>query len=253
MKIRLILSLFSLLISPFSLFAQGIKDAPTINESLGLGQRFVKELAVPFTTDAKYILGGALISAGMVYINKGRRTYNKRETFDDAKPFGDYGYVGDILGWGFLNGIYTIGHFINGVYGEDEASLKASEHMFKASLYTLMVTASLKTVIQERRPGYPEDRSSFPSGHSSMSFAFASVVAARHGWAYGSLAYGVASYISISRINDDWHYLHDVLTGMGIGAAYGWGLMYAYESGLPFQFTIIPLPKGGNVSLSYQF
>lgn len=218
-----------------------------------LGDRFLKEFSVPITTDAKYILGGALISAGMVYTNKVKRSYDKRESFDDARPFGDYGYIGDILGWGFLNGVYTIGHFINGKYYQDEQSLKASEHMFKASFYTLLVTASLKTVIQERRPGYPEDRSSFPSGHSSMSFAFASVVASRHGWAYGSLSYGVATYISVSRINDDWHYLHDVLVGMGIGAAYGWGLKYAFDEGLPFQMAIIPLPGGGNFSFTYNF
>lgn len=230
----------------FASFAQESRD-------IGFGERVLKEFSVPVTTDAKYILGGALISAGMVYVNKGRRRYDKRETFEDARPFGKYGYVGDIIGWGFLNGIYTVGHFINGTYGESEESLKASEHMFKASFYTLVVTASLKTVIKEKRPGYPEDRSSFPSGHSSMSFAFASVVAARHGWGYGSLAYGVATYISVSRINDDWHYLHDVLTGMGIGAAYGWGLKYAFDEGLPFQLAMVPLPGGGHFSLSYDF
>lgn len=222
-------------------------------DELSFGEHFLKEFAVPFTTDAKYILGGALVSAGMVYLNKGRRSYDKRETFQEAKVFGDYGYIGDIMGWGFLNGLYTVGHFIRGYYWDDEESLKASEHMFKASFYTLMVTASIKTVVNEKRPGYPEDRTSFPSGHSSMSFAFASVVAARHGWVYGSLAYGAASYISISRINDDWHYLHDVLVGMGIGAAYGWGLKYAYDEGLPFQFAIIPMPKGGNFSVTYSF
>lgn len=243
---KLLLKAFLILTFSLSSIAQETKD-------LGLGERFLKEFSSPVTTDAKYILGGAALSAGMVYLNKGRRRYDKRETFDDAKPFGDYGFVGDIMGWGFLNGIYTIGHFINGTYGESEESLRASEHMFKASFYTLVVTASLKTVIQEKRPGYPEDRSSFPSGHSSMSFAFASVVAARHGWAYGSLAYGAATYISVSRINDDWHYLHDVLMGMGIGASYGWGLQYAYDEGLPFQFALIPLPGGGNFSISYEF
>lgn len=215
--------------------------------------RFVEEFSSPVTTDAKYILGGALISAGMVYVNKGHRTYDKRESFEDAKPFGKYGHIGDVLGWGFLNGLYTVGHFLYGHYGQSEKNLKASEHMLKASIYTLLVTASLKTVIKERRPGYPEDRSSFPSGHSSMSFAFASVVAAQNGWGYGSLAYGLATYISVSRINDDWHYLHDVLTGMGIGAAYGWGLKYAFDEGLPFQFAIVPLPGGGNFSLAYDF
>ena len=221
--------------------------------SMGWGSRFLKEFSTPLTTNARYILGGSVIAGGMVYANKGRRRYNKRETFDDAKPFGDYGFVGDVMGWGYLNGLYTLGHFLYGYYGESEASLKSAEHMFKASLYTLMVTASLKTVIHERRPGYPEDRTSFPSGHSSMSFAFASVVAARHGWFYGSLAYGAATYISVSRINDDWHYLHDVLIGMGIGASYGWGLHYAFKEGLPFQIAAIPLHRGAMANVSFEY
>jgi membrane-associated phospholipid phosphatase len=86
-----------------------------------------------------------------------------------------------------------------------------------------------------------------------MSFAFASVVAAQNGWAYGSLAYGVATYISVSRINDDWHYLHDVLIGMGIGASYGWGLKYAYDEGLPFQLAMLPMPGGGRFSFTYSY
>lgn len=234
--------------------ALGQEQAPQKEvESMGWGSRFLTEFSTPLTTNARYIFGGSVIAAGMVYANKGRRRYNKRETFEDAKPFGQYGFIGDIMGWGFLNGIYTVGHFLYGHYGKEEESLRSAEHMFKASLYTLMVTASLKTVIHEKRPGYPEDRSSFPSGHSSMSFAFASVVAARHGWAYGSLAYGVATYISVSRINDDWHYLHDVLIGMGIGASYGWGLHYAFKEGLPFQLAMIPLHRGGmaNVTVNW--
>jgi membrane-associated phospholipid phosphatase len=221
--------------------------------SMGWGKRFLTEFATPLTTNARYILGGSLVSAGMVYTNKSRRRYNKRETFDDAKPLGDYGFIGEVVGWGFLNGIYTVGQFLYGYYGESEENLRASEHMFKASFYTLLVTSSLKTVINERRPGYPEDRSSFPSGHSAMSFAFASVVAAQNGWAYGSLAYGVATYISVSRINDDWHYLHDVLIGMGIGASYGWGLKYAYDEGLPFQLAMLPMPGGGRFSFTYSY
>ncbi len=241
---KIVISFFLVISLP--VFCSQTKD-------FSFGERFLKEFSTPVTTDAKYILGGAILSAGMVYINKGRRVYDRRETFEDARPLGKYGGIGDVLGWGFLNGIYTLSFLADGLYSKDSKSLEASEHMFKASFYTLVVTASLKTVVNERRPGYPEDRSSFPSGHASMSFAFASVVASRHGWAYGSLAYGVASYISVSRINDDWHYLHDVLTGMGIGAAYGWGLSYAYAEGLPFQFALVPMKKGMTASFTYNF
>jgi len=243
----------------FSLIMTSMADEAVVDQrqnkdkELSFGSQFLKELAVPFTTNARYIFGGAVASAGMVYLNKGRRRYNKRETFADAKPLGDYGVIGELVGWGYLNALYTLGHFSYGYFAENEESLRASEHMFKASFYTLLMTTTLKTFVQERRPGYPEDRTSFPSGHSAFSFAFASVVAARHGWAYGSLAYGAATYISVSRINDDWHYLHDVLFGMGIGAAYGWGLKYAFDEGLPYQISVLPMSGGGAATVSWDY
>ncbi|GAB4011991.1 MAG: hypothetical protein Fur0010_07320 [Bdellovibrio sp.] len=236
----------------FSLYASEATDTNEQRESFWsqLGQ----ELASPVTTKANLILAGSLVAGGMVYLSQGRRAYDKRESFKDARPLGNYGFIGETIGWGYLNALYFIGHMSYGLYNANEVSIEASEHMFKASLYTLMATGALKTIIKEKRPGYPEDRASFPSGHSSMSFAFASVVASRHGWAYGSMAYGVATYISISRINDDWHYLHDILIGMGIGASYGWGLHYAYANGLPYQFTLMPLPKMGlGVLVSFDY
>lgn len=251
-KITSLLLSFCLIISPMANEAER-EQSKSREKELSLGSQFLQELAVPFTTNARYIFGGAVASAGMVYVNKGRRRYDKRETFDDAKPLGEFGFVGELVGWGYLNALYTIGHFSYGYFAENKESLRASEHMFKASFYTLIMTATLKTFIHEKRPGYPEDRESFPSGHSSFSFAFASVVASRHGWAYGSIAYGAATYISVSRINDDWHYLHDVLFGMGIGAAYGWGLKYAFDEGLPYQIGLLPMIGGGAATVSWDY
>ncbi len=248
----LVLSLFSLCATAQEEETKGQTPSGE-REETSFPSRLLSEFAAPVTTKAKYILGGSLIAAGMVYINKGRRTYNKRESFKSARPFGELGPIGEVLGWGFLNGIYTVGQFYYGHSHNDQESLRASEHMFKASLYTVLSTITLKSFINERRPGYPEDTASFPSGHSSMSFAFASVVASRHGWFYGSLAYGAATFISVSRINDDWHYLHDVIVGMGIGAAYGWSLKYLYDEELPYQIGLIPAKNGGAIQIGMSF
>lgn len=211
------------------------------------------DLSSPFTTDAKYITLGGLSAATIVYFNKSTRTYRKRESFKDAQPFGDYGFIGETVGWGFLNVIYTVSAYTYGKYYNDIESLKAAEHMAKASFYSLGVTMTLKKLINEKRPGYPDDPDSFPSGHSSASFAFASVVAARHGWYWGGLAYTTAAFVSLSRINDDFHYLHDVLFGMTIGASYGWGLYHQYENGSPYFLTVLPTPKGVGATFAMEF
>jgi len=247
MRIR-ILILLQLICSP--VFAGDLIKSPDLNTTEGPSHNYLdqigREMTVPLWTNANRILGGSLLAAGMVYSNKGRRRYDKQETFKQAKPLGEFGYIGETVGWGYLNGLYMLAHGYNGFFQNDLNSRLATEHMFKASTYTLIMVSALKLVIKEKRPGYPEDKGSFPSGHAAMSFAFASVVASRHGWAYGSASYLAALYISVSRINDDWHYLHDVLVGMGIGASYGWGLSYAFDNKeIPYQFALLPLPKGG--------
>lgn len=207
----------------------------------------------PVTTDAKYITLGGLVTTAMVFANKDFRTYRKRESFDDARPFGSYGFVGEYLGYGILNATYVATTYYLGSKYNDEEYLKASEHMAKATFYSTAMTTVLKYSISERRPGYPDDDNSFPSGHSSASFAFASVIAARHGWYWGGLAYGTASFVALSRINDDFHYLHDVLFGMTIGAAYGWGIYYNYQSGAPYFLTAVPLIDGAGVTFAMEF
>lgn len=207
----------------------------------------------PVTTDAKYITYGGLAASLSVYLNKDSRQYRKRESYDEAKPFKDYGFIGDLLGFGVLNTLYGVSTLGYGYAKDSKESYEAFEHMTKASLYSLGLTMVLKKSINEKRPGYPDDPDSFPSGHSSGSFAFASVVAARHGWAWGAPAYLTALFISFSRINDDFHYLHDVLFGMTIGAAYGWGLHYNYEKGKPYYFVPQLLNDGGKLSVVWNY
>jgi membrane-associated phospholipid phosphatase len=84
----------------------------------------------------------------------------------------------------------------------------------------------IKVSVRERRPDDTNDRSSFPSGHSATVFAFASVVAMDHGWQWGIPAYTLAAFVGYSRINDNRHYLHDVVAGATLGIGYGLGVGY---------------------------
>lgn len=214
---------------------------------------WVDDLSSPINTNAKYIVYGGLAATTSVYFNRDLSRYKKRQSYDEAKPFGDYGFVGDLLGFGVLNSLYLIGNYSHGYFYKSESSYNNFDHMLKASAYTLGLTMILKKSISERRPGYPDDPDSFPSGHSSASFAFASVVAARHGWYYGAPAYLTALFVSFSRINDDFHYLHDVLFGATMGAAYGWGLYYNYESGRNYQFVPQYIDDGAKLSVVWNY
>jgi membrane-associated phospholipid phosphatase len=76
-------------------------------------------------------------------------------------------------------------------------------------------TLALKYSINETRPN--GGHLSFPSGHTSLSFASAEFVHRRYGWSYGAPAYVLATFVAYSRVEASEHYVHDVIAGAGIG------------------------------------
>lgn len=241
----LLKSLIFLLFSLNFVFAEDLKT--DFSREIG------SDLISPFTTPAIWIVAGGTAATLMTYTTRKNIKYRKRESFTEAKPLGNLGFVGDYVGYGILNVAYASYFYWQGKKDHDPKSMRAFEHMFCATTYSFLVTQAIKYSVYEKRPGYPDDHHSFPSGHSSASFAFASVVAAQHGWVWGGLAHGLASFIAISRSNDDFHYLHDITAGITIGAAYAWGIHYNLENGNPYWFSLIPVKKGAGFTAGIDF
>ncbi|MEQ7874715.1 phosphatase PAP2 family protein [Sphingomonas sp. ASV193] len=82
-------------------------------------------------------------------------------------------------------------------------------------------TELLKYSIPERRPDGSDDHS-FPSGHTSVSFAAAATLEKRYGWQVGIPAHLVAAFVGVARVEARKHYWHDVIAGAAIGEASGW-------------------------------
>jgi membrane-associated phospholipid phosphatase len=234
-------------------YAQDAKIKENLHSDKSLMHDIANDLASPFTTKAYWILIGGSATTAMMYFTRKGISYRKRQSYSDAKPLGNFGVVGEYLGYGLLNLAYTSYFYWEGKTKNKEDSLRAAEHMFRATTYTLGLTMALKNTISEKRPGYPDDDQSFPSGHSSASFAFASVVAAQQGWVWGGLAHGLASFIAISRTNDDFHYLHDITAGITIGASFAWGVYYNLEKGNPYWLTLVPVKKGAGLAMGLDF
>jgi membrane-associated phospholipid phosphatase len=62
---------------------------------------------------------------------------------------------------------------------------------------------------------------SFPSGHTTVTFASATVLQRQFGWKVGLPAYAVASYVAASRVEMKRHYLSDVAFGAALGIVAG--------------------------------
>ena len=92
--------------------------------------------------------------------------------------------------------------------------------LVRAQIVTQTFTQVLKLTVQRERPDGSNNKS-FPSGHSSGSFATATVLQRHYGWKVGLPAYAFAGYIACSRLSENKHYLSDVVFGAAIGILVG--------------------------------
>lgn len=87
--------------------------------------------------------------------------------------------------------------------------------------YTAAATAGatliLKYSIKEDRPDH-SNKHSFPSAHTSTSFATAAFIQRRYGWKFGAPAYALATYVGWGRVFSKKHHWWDVVAGAAIGA-----------------------------------
>ena len=91
--------------------------------------------------------------------------------------------------------------------------------LVQAQLMAEALAFGVKQVARRDRPdgsGY-----SFPSGHTTVSFASADILRRTFGWKVGVPAYAVASYVAASRIQSRRHYLSDVVFGAALGTVAG--------------------------------
>mgnify|MGYP006298760979 CR=1 FL=1 len=96
---------------------------------------------------------------------------------------------------------------------------------FKSLLFTTSITATLKSVIGEKRPPGPKEYRHFttdneymamPSGHATGAFTVATVFS-HHYPKYKNYAYTLASLIAVSRLYEDRHWFSNIVAGAGIG------------------------------------
>ena len=111
------------------------------------------------------------------------------------------------------------------------------KQLFLSLLAAAAVTEGLKAVVHERRPDGGDQ--SFPSGHTSLSFAAASYLQIRYGWRYGIPASLAAAFVGYSRVEADEHWTKDVLAGAAIGIVSGFLFTSRYRKE-PGQTFIVP-------------
>lgn len=140
---------------------------------------------------------------------------------------------------------YAIGRLVG---KSDIADL--GRDLVRAQLLSGSVTQILKHTVRRTRPaGSGISRTSFPSGHTSGTFATATVLGGHYGWKVRVPALGLASYVAASRVVDNSHFLSDVVFGAAIGMAAGRAV--TFDSGsLKLRVSPMPVARGIGVLVS---
>jgi membrane-associated phospholipid phosphatase len=117
--------------------------------------------------------------------------------------------------------------------------------LLRAQAVTEILVEPIKFAVGRQRPD-GSNRQSFPSGHSAITFAAATVIERHLGLRNSLVAYGIASYVAASRLHDNRHYLSDVVFGAAVGSIAG---RTVTEHGRD-SWTLVPTAMPGGVAVN---
>jgi membrane-associated phospholipid phosphatase len=105
------------------------------------------------------------------------------------------------------------------------------------------VTQALKYTTRRERPD-GSGRNSFPSGHAADTFGFATALERHLGWKGAVPAYIFASYVAISRMPANRHWLSDAVFGSSVGIIAG---RTVTRHGREFPVAVAAVPGGAAI------
>jgi hypothetical protein len=116
--------------------------------------------------------------------------------------------------------------------------------LVQAQILTEMLVEPIKFATQRLRPD-ASNHLSFPSGHSAVTFATATVIERHLGWRKSLLGYTIASYVAASRLHDNRHYLSDVIFGAAVGSVAGRTVVHHAAD----YWAVVPVSVPGGVAI----
>ncbi|MBK9293119.1 MAG: phosphatase PAP2 family protein [Oligoflexia bacterium] len=152
----------------------------------------------------------------------------------DASSFGDF--------WG--TGIPEASIALGQLIFDNEKGIAHTESL----LVSTLITYGLKYSSGRQRPE-SENRLSFPSGHSQVSFVTATHLLFSYGWLYSVPAFGAAVVTGLSRLSDNAHWFSDVVAGAAIGVFFGRSAFKHYTTITPYALS----GGGYGLALTYRY
>jgi membrane-associated phospholipid phosphatase len=162
----------------------------------------------------------------------------------DAGAQRSYTPIGSLLGNEWLQGGAAIASYTIGKVQNSPELTHIGGDLIRAQVLNGVFTSAVKLAASRTRPN--GGVLSFPSGHSSATFASATVLADHYGWKVGVPAYTVAAFTGWTRIRDHQHWLSDVVFGSALGIAAGKAVTFGHRHST---WSVVPVaaPGGGGV------
>ena len=222
MKTKLYIFLFIFTFLSFNAQAQIVDDISTF---INMGGKII---SAPTHFDSGDILNFSLVTAataGSFFLdNTGRQwaLHNRSNFSDNLFNIDNISTV--------LIGATVLGTYGYGLAYHNNIIRKLGLQLAEASFYATGVTYMVKTITGRSRPfrnnGHKdfhpfqikEEKTSFPSGHSTIAFAFSTVMAHQINNVFWKVGwYSAASLVSVARVYHDKHWVSDVVLGSAIG------------------------------------
>jgi len=117
--------------------------------------------------------------------------------------------------------------------------------LLQAIIVSEALTQTVKTLTNRERPDQSDHRSFF-SGHAADTFAFATAFERHMGWKGAVPAYIFSSYVAISRVSANRHWLSDAVFGASVGIIAGRTVTRHGR-----EFPVVVTPVAGGVAVLY--
>lgn len=149
-------------------------------------------------------------------------------------------HIGNFAGDALTQAALGIGGWAAGKQTQNVRLETTGSDLIRAQILNGVLTVPIKYVVNRPRPD--AGNRSFPSGHTSATFATAAVIQRDYGVAASIPFYALGGLVSWSRIRTNHHWLSDDVFGAAIGMTAG----YAVTKGKSSHWSITPVKtKGG--------
>ena len=224
-----------------TLFAQQPAGPPPTPRHTG-----IKAMTKHLVTNFKYLpsmenlywagAGGGLALALHPFDDDVNHKLVGNDTAEDIFKVGEIlGELGTLLG--SASAVYAVGRI-----GDKPKVSHLGMDLIEALAMSEALTQTLKYTTRRERPD-GSSKNSFPSGHAADTFAFATALERHLNWKYSIIGYTFASYVAISRLPANRHWLSDAVFGSAVGIIAG-RTVTSHESERPYPVAVTIIPGG---------